>query len=139
VPTPTPAAAVDHLWLSHPLGPETEGDRYPGTYFPYGATGGGRYHLHHGVDYANPAGTPVLAAAAGEVIVAGDDLETTLLGLLEKAEAAKAEIITAYYGQELAVQEANRLADRIRATWPDREVELHEGGQPHYPLILSVE
>ena len=39
--TPTPAAAVDHLWLSHPLGPETEGDRYPGSYFPYGATGGG--------------------------------------------------------------------------------------------------
>ena len=75
VPTPTPAAAVDHLWLGHPVGPETEGDRYPGSYFPYGATGGGRYHLHHGVDYTNPAGTPVLATAAGRVIVAGDDLE----------------------------------------------------------------
>lgn len=74
-PTPTPASAVDHLWLSHPVGPDTEGDRYPGTYFPYGATGGGRYHLHHGVDYTNPAGTPVLAAAAGRVIVAGNDLE----------------------------------------------------------------
>lgn len=76
VPTPTPASAVDHLWLGRPLGPEAEGDRSPGTYFPYGATGGGRYHLHHGVDYMNPAGTPVLAAAAGRVIVAGDDLET---------------------------------------------------------------
>lgn len=75
VATPTPAAAVDHLWLSHPLSPEAEGDRYPGSYFPYGATGGGRYHLHHGVDYTNPAGTPVLAAAAGRVIVAGNDLE----------------------------------------------------------------
>lgn len=75
LPVPTPAAAVDHLWLSHPLRPETEGDRYPGSYFPYGATGGGRYHLHHGVDYSNPAGTPVLAAASGRVIVAGNDLE----------------------------------------------------------------
>ncbi|MEJ2208555.1 MAG: peptidoglycan DD-metalloendopeptidase family protein [Anaerolineae bacterium] len=75
-PTPTPASAVDHLWLSRPIGPEAEGDRSPGTYFPYGATGGGRYHLHHGVDYTNPAGTPVLAAAAGRVIVAGNDLET---------------------------------------------------------------
>lgn len=75
-PTPTPASAVDHLWLSPPLGPEAAGDRYPGTYFPYGSTGGGRYHLHHGVDFTNPAGTPVLAAAAGRVIVAGDDLET---------------------------------------------------------------
>jgi murein DD-endopeptidase MepM/ murein hydrolase activator NlpD len=76
VPTPTPASAADHLWLSPPIGTETEGDRYPGTYFPYGATGGGRYHLHHGVDYTNPAGTPVLAAAAGTVIFAGNDLET---------------------------------------------------------------
>jgi murein DD-endopeptidase MepM/ murein hydrolase activator NlpD len=74
--SPTPAPASAHLWLENPLGLDTEGDRYPGTYFPYGATGGGRYHLHHGVDYMNPAGTPVLAAAAGTVIVAGNDLET---------------------------------------------------------------
>jgi murein DD-endopeptidase MepM/ murein hydrolase activator NlpD len=75
VPTPTPASAVDHLWLIPPLDPETEGDRQPGTYFPYGSTGGGRYHLHHGVDYMNPAGTLVRAAEAGTVVVAGDDLE----------------------------------------------------------------
>jgi murein DD-endopeptidase MepM/ murein hydrolase activator NlpD len=76
VPTPTPAPAASHLLLAPPIGPEGEGDRYPGTYFPYGATGGGRYHLHHGVDYMNPAGTPVLASAAGTVIVAGHDRET---------------------------------------------------------------
>jgi murein DD-endopeptidase MepM/ murein hydrolase activator NlpD len=76
VPTPTPAPPADHLWLAIPLGPDAEGDRYPGTYFPYGATAGGKYHLHHGVDYMNPAGTPILAAAAGTVIVAGNDLET---------------------------------------------------------------
>ena len=81
-PTPTPTAtptlapASTHLWLDRPIGPDAEGDRNPGTYFPYGATGGGRYHLHHGIDYMNPARTPVLAAAAGTIIVAGNDLET---------------------------------------------------------------
>ncbi len=74
--TPTPAPASAHLWLERPIGPDSEGDRNPGTYFPYGATGGGRYHLHHGVDYMNTTGTPVLAAASGTVIVAGNDLET---------------------------------------------------------------
>jgi murein DD-endopeptidase MepM/ murein hydrolase activator NlpD len=73
-PTPLPAAA--HLWLTPPIAEGGPGDRFPGGYFPYGATGGGRYHLHHGVDYGNPAGTPVLAAGAGVVVVAGDDLET---------------------------------------------------------------
>lgn len=75
-PTLTPAPASDHLWLDSPIGPEAEGDRIPGVYFPYGSTGGGRYHLHHGVDYMNPLGTPVLAAADGVVIVAGNDLST---------------------------------------------------------------
>ena len=74
--TSTPAPASDHFWLLPPIGVDSEGDRRPGGYFPYGATGGGRYHLHHGVDYANTAGTPVLAAAPGAVIVAGNDLET---------------------------------------------------------------
>jgi murein DD-endopeptidase MepM/ murein hydrolase activator NlpD len=32
--------------------------------------------LHHGVDFMNPAGTAILAAAPGTVIVAGNDLET---------------------------------------------------------------
>ncbi|MGD2207228.1 MAG: hypothetical protein PVH17_10640, partial [Anaerolineae bacterium] len=76
VPTPTPASASDHLWLMSPIGPGAEGDHYPGTYFPYGSTGSGRYHLHHGVDYMNPADTPVLAAGAGTVVVAGNDRET---------------------------------------------------------------
>jgi murein DD-endopeptidase MepM/ murein hydrolase activator NlpD len=70
-PTPTTAPPSAHLWLAPPIPPGGEGDRYPGTWFPYGATGGGRYHLHHGVDYMNPAGTPVLAAAPGTVIVLG--------------------------------------------------------------------
>jgi murein DD-endopeptidase MepM/ murein hydrolase activator NlpD len=79
-PTPTPTAAVSassHLWLAPPIGPDTDGDRYPGTYFPYGATIDGRYYRHHGVDYMNPAGTPILAAGAGRVIIAGNDLEIT--------------------------------------------------------------
>ncbi|HFD38794.1 MAG TPA: hypothetical protein ENJ31_02930 [Anaerolineae bacterium] len=73
--TPTPAPAASHLWLSNPIPPDAAGDRYPGDWFPYGATNKGRYHLHHGVDYMNPAGTEVLAAAAGTIVVAGEDRE----------------------------------------------------------------
>jgi hypothetical protein len=80
VVTPTPESASAHLWLLAPIGPDTTGDRQPQSYFPYGATGGGKYHLHHGGDYVNPAGTPVLAAADGMVIVAGDD-KTIVYGL----------------------------------------------------------
>jgi len=42
--------------------------------YPYGSTSGGRYRTHHGVEFQNPQGTPVLAAADGTVYYAGDDL-----------------------------------------------------------------
>ncbi len=41
--------------------------------YPYGSTQDGKREVHHGVEFYNPQGTPVLAAAAGEVVFAGDD------------------------------------------------------------------
>jgi hypothetical protein len=75
----------------------------------------------------------------GRLVVADGSLETAMLSLLEKADASQAELITVYSGADLLPAEAGRLADRIRGAWPKQEVELHEGGQPHYPLILSIE
>jgi dihydroxyacetone kinase-like predicted kinase len=31
------------------------------------------------------------------------------------------------------------LLDRIRTKHPELELDVHEGGQPHYPLLLSAE
>jgi murein DD-endopeptidase MepM/ murein hydrolase activator NlpD len=41
--------------------------------YQFGSTGGGRYRPHHGMDIANPFGTPVRAATTGEVVHAGLD------------------------------------------------------------------
>jgi hypothetical protein len=50
----------------------------PGTdtidrYYPYGGTEGGTRDPHHGVEFYNGSGTPVLAAANGTVYFAGND------------------------------------------------------------------
>jgi DAK2 domain fusion protein YloV len=81
----------------------------------------------------------VIGLLDGRLAVAGDALEPTLLAALEKAGTSEAEIITVYYGADLPQAEAERLTEHIRRTWPSQEVEMHEGGQPHYPLILSIE
>jgi dihydroxyacetone kinase-like predicted kinase len=75
----------------------------------------------------------------GRLCCSGEELEQVTLDLLANAVAARSELITLYYGAALPPMRANRLADRIREAHPSVEVELVEGGQPHYQLILSVE
>ena len=69
-PTPTPERPGGY-WLSRPIGPQ--GEQHVDRFYPYGSTGGGRYRIHHGVEFQNEEGTPILAAASGRVIVAGRD------------------------------------------------------------------
>ncbi len=81
----------------------------------------------------------VIGLLDGRLAASGDDLETVVFGLLEQAGAAQAELVTFFYGVDLPGKEANQLADRVRQRHPSLEVELMEGGQPHYHLIFSVE
>jgi hypothetical protein len=81
----------------------------------------------------------VIALVNGRLAVGADTLEEALLESLEELQAGERELVTLYYGQDLTVREANRLADYVRERYPEQEVEVVEGGQPHYQLILSTE
>ncbi len=81
----------------------------------------------------------VIALINGKLAFASGQVEQTCLQALEKAGAAKFELITLFYGEDLPVAEANRIGDVIRAAFPSQEVELQDGGQPHYQFIISVE
>lgn len=63
----------DHYWLARPIGAE-DTDSIE-LYYPYASKGDGTYPIHHGVEFENPMGTPILAVAAGTIVVAGDDKE----------------------------------------------------------------
>ncbi len=47
-------------------------------FYPYGSNGEGHYIVHHGADFPNPLGTPILAGGAGNVVFAGNDVDTLL-------------------------------------------------------------
>jgi DAK2 domain fusion protein YloV len=81
----------------------------------------------------------IIALLNGDLVLSASSVEEACLRLLEKAEAASYELITLFYGVDLPKPEANRIADVIRAAYPDQEVEVQEGGQPHYQFIISVE
>ena len=69
--------AEQDTWLDRPF---NGAEQHPLEHtFLYGILGAGRCGLHTGVDIRSAFGTPVLAAAAGEVVYAGDD-STQLFG-----------------------------------------------------------
>jgi dihydroxyacetone kinase-like predicted kinase len=81
----------------------------------------------------------VIALLNGKLAVSSDNLEHACLEFLTKAKAAEFELITLFYGEELKHAEANHIADLIREKYPNQEIEVQEGGQPHYQFIISIE
>ncbi len=81
----------------------------------------------------------VIGLLNGKLVVSAVSLEEALLALLEKAAAAEHELITLFFGQDLTHNEANRISDLVRERYPAQEIEVQDGGQPHYQFILSVE
>lgn len=73
-------------------------------------------------------------------------IETSKANLLDAAgEMAKlmldedSEIVTIIYGADTKKSEAEKLADTIQGLDDELEIEIHEGDQPVYPFIVSVE
>jgi dihydroxyacetone kinase-like predicted kinase len=81
----------------------------------------------------------VIALLDGKLVASASTVEAGCLELLEKANAAEHELITLFYGQDMTHADANRIADTIRNKYAEQEVEVQEGGQPHYQFIISVE
>jgi len=64
-----------HFILARPIA--ASNNDYIDTTYRYGSTQNGNRKVHHGVEFVNPEGTPVLAAADGIVITAGNDHRET--------------------------------------------------------------
>lgn len=75
----------------------------------------------------------------GKLVVCGSSLHDVALELLKKMEAAKGSLITVYNGNFVAEAAAQDFAETVRGEYPDQDVELAYGGQPHYHFIISVE
>jgi DAK2 domain fusion protein YloV len=65
--------------------------------------------------------------------------EQVIEEVLRQMKAEEYEIITIYYGGNVTQKQAEALATQISQDYPEQEVELVNGGQPHYIYILSAE
>ena len=83
-------------------------------------------------------GKPIAVLDDKDLIASGDNMLGVILDALEKSGAERAEIITVYYGAGVKTSEAENIANKIRYEYKS-EIDIMEGGQPHYEYIISLE
>ncbi len=91
------------------------------------------------IDGVNVEQGQVIALLDGKLVCSTKSVEEGCLCMLGKAKAEEQELITLFYGEDLTATEANRIADKVREAYPGQEIEVQDGGQPHYQFIISVE
>lgn len=77
----------------------------------------------------------------GEIVVAVPDanIDQAASELLAKMIDEDSELVTIYYGEYSSLSAAETLQTAGEALDDELEFEIHDGGQPLYPLLLSVE
>ena len=81
----------------------------------------------------------VIGLLDGRLVTSAKTLQEGVLDLLTRAKAEEHELVTLIYGAGTSQNEANQIVDAVRAAFPRLEIELQDGGQPHYHFILSIE
>lgn len=69
----------------------------------------------------------------------GQNINKTLLELIDSMMNEDAELITIYYGEDITEEDAEAVLAEVEEKYPDVDVELQMGGQPIYYYIVSVE
>ena len=81
----------------------------------------------------------VIGLLNDELTAANDAIQETLFTLLDQMDAEDLEIVTLYYGNNVTAAEAETIGAAIRTKYSYLEIEIVEGGQPHYDYIISAE
>ena len=78
-----------------------------------------------------------LGLSDGEPVAGGRDFDDVTYAVVERLLSEPRELLTVLVGRDGA--ELQGVLDKIAEAHPDVEVDVQEGGQPHYHLLLSAE
>ena len=81
----------------------------------------------------------ILALVEGEVNLIGTDLRQTCVDLVDRLLTGGGELITLLTGTGAPEDLAGLLQAHLGRRWPFVEVQIFDGGQPRYPLLVGVE
>ena len=75
----------------------------------------------------------------GQIVYSGKTVHDVALEMMNLVVTEEDELITVYYGADVIESDASALADEIEKKYDYCDVECHNGGQPLYYYLISVE
>lgn len=73
------------------------------------------------------------------ILAVGTSVSQAAKDVLSRLVDADSELISVYYGEEVSEEEAERFAAEMEELYPDRDIDVHYGGQPIYYYVIAVE
>ena len=73
------------------------------------------------------------------IVAVGQDIDETTLSMIDTMVDDESGLLSIYYGSDVTEEQAQGLAARFTEKYPLVDVEVHNGGQPIYYYVVSVE
>jgi DAK2 domain fusion protein YloV len=75
----------------------------------------------------------------GELVAAGSDLGDIVSRTLKALDDVDPELLTVFIGEDATDVATDALRDTATSMFPEAEIEIIEGNQPHYQYLIAVE
>jgi DAK2 domain fusion protein YloV len=93
-----------------------------------------------GMTMAGPVGPgDVLGVVTGDFAVVGDDVLEVARHVIDRLLSPAGEMVTVVLGEGSDPLYADAIRRHVRASRPDVDVVVYDGGQENYPLFIAVE
>jgi dihydroxyacetone kinase-like predicted kinase len=81
----------------------------------------------------------VIGLIDNELVASTDSVAATAATVFALANRDDAELVTVFCGADATEDDESAIAETIARAWPEAEADLHDGGQPHYLFVISIE
>ena len=81
----------------------------------------------------------IIGLGEKKIVTKGDNVSQVTEDTIEKLMNDDVSTISLFYGNDVDPKDAGTLIDRLKEKYPDLEIDVHEGGQPLYYYLISLE
>ena len=91
------------------------------------------------VDGINVTKGDIIGLDDHKILTNGKDVDKVTKALIAKMVKEDDETINLFYGDSVKEEQAGALCSQLAEIYPDKDIDVHRGGQPLYHYIISME